>query len=224
MAGELQVTYDASKTVYVLIFDRTGQVWNGSSFVAYSTGDYTSYDVALTELGTASGIYTGTFPAAIVAGVYSILAKNQAGGTPAQTDAVIAVGDYQWNGTVTLPLSDLATSGQVGTATPIRMARGIAVSGFPFYMVSSADHITPFTSGVISGQISRDGGSFGALQSGLVVGAYVEMGLGWYRCSLTSGDLTATTVALNFQGVGISGGSADPRNMALVLQKVSGSV
>lgn len=218
MANEVQVNYAAGATVYFLVRNATGSIWNGSAFEAYVTANYTTYDVAMTQQGTASGFYAGNFPSTISPGVYSIVAKNQVGGTPAETDPTVAVGDYQWNGTVTLPLSDLATSGQLGTVTPIRLARGVAFSGFPFYMVSSADHVTPFISGVVSGQISRDGAAFGAFQSGTVT----EMGLGWFKISITSGDLLANVIAMNFTGVGISGGGADPRNMSVILQRVSG--
>lgn len=221
MANEIAAVFEASKTVYFQVFSRTGTVWNtsSSSFVTYSSSDIADYDVAMTEQGTASGIYEGTFPSAITAGVYQIIARNQVGGAVAQTDPVVATGDYQWNGTVTLPLSDLATSGQVGQTAPIRMAKGVAISGFPVYLVSAADHVTPFTSGVVSGQISRNGGSFGAFQSGTLT----EVGLGFYRINVTSGDVNADTVSLWFQGVGISGGTSDPRTMSIVLQRVSGS-
>lgn len=221
MANEIQVSFQAGKTCYFLVRNRIGQIWNTASlaFGSYATGDYTDYDVSLVEQGSASAFYAGTFPADITTpGVYSIVAKQQLAGAPAETDPTIGTGDYQWNGSVTMPLSDVATSGQLGQIGPIRMARGIALSGFMFKMVSAADHVTPFTSGVISGQISRDGGSFGALQSG----AFSEVGLGWYKTNLTSGDLLATTAALVFTGEQVSGGAADQRDFALILQRTSG--
>lgn len=219
MAGEIQVSFVAARTLYFLVRDRTGQIWNGSSFGAYATGSYTDYDVAMTEQGTASGYYVGTFPAAIAAGVYSIVAKQQLGGTPAETDTTIGTGDYHWTGTVTVQLSDVATSGQIGQGFPARLARGTMIQNFPIYLKSSADHVTPLVSGVVSGQISRDNGSFGALQSG----AFVERGLGFYELqALTSGDLLANTVKLLFTAVGVSGGAADPVPISLVLQRTSG--
>ncbi len=39
---------------------------------------------------------------------------------------------------------------------------------------------------------------------------------------LTSGDLNANTVALVFTANGISGGTADQRDFAYILQRVSG--
>lgn len=220
MAGEIQVAYQAAATVYVLIRNRNGAIWNGSTFETYVTANYATYTVSLTEQGSASGFYAGTFPAGITTpGVYSIVAKRQSGGSPAETDSTIATGDLQWNGSTTLPLSDTATSGQIGQISPIRLARGTMITNFPLYLKSSLDHITPFTSGVISGQISRDNGSFGALQSG----AFTETGLGWYNLqALTSGDLLANTVRLHFTAVGVSGGAADPLPMSFILQRTSG--
>ena len=218
MANEISATFSSGRTLYFLVFNNISQIWStvSSAFAAYVAGNYTDYDVSMSELGT--GIYTGNFPTAITAGVYSIVCREQLGGSPAATDPTVATGDYQWTGTVTFPLSNLATSGQVGELAPIRMSRGVAVSGFPFHMVSSADHVTDFTSGVYSGQIARDGGSFGALQSGTIT----EIGLGCAKCNLTSGDLLATTVALRFSATGISGGAADSVNFGLVLQRTSG--
>jgi len=222
MAGEIQFGGPgSSRTCYVLIRNRNGLIWNTSggtgAFQAYDASVYTSYAISASEQGS-NNFYTAAFPAAIPAGVYSVSAHQQLGGDPAQTDTRIAAGTEQWNGAALMPLSDVATSGQLAGFTPVRLARGVAVSGFPFKLVSAADHVTPFTSGVVSGQISKDGGSFGALQSG----AFTEIGLGWYRTNLTSGDLAATTVALVFTAVGISGGSADQRDIGMVLQKVSG--
>ncbi len=223
VANEIQVSFRAATTCYFLVRNRIGQVWNTSAlaFQTYVTATYANYTISLTEQGTASSYFAGNFPTAITAGVYSVTAKQQIGGSPAESDPTIAVGDLQWNGTVTLPLSDLASSGQIGQIGPVRIARGVQLLNFPFKLVSSADHSTPFTSGVVSGQISRDGAAFGALQSG----AYTEIGLGWYSLqALTSGDLNANTVALTLSANGISGGQADQRDFALITQRVSGSV
>lgn len=221
MAGEMQLSFQSGKTVYCLVRNRIGQIWNtvNAAFEAYLTASYANFVVSATEQGTASAFYTATFPSAIPAGVYGIVAKQQLAGSAAETDPTIADGEINWNGSVSLPLSDLATSGQVGQVAPIRIARAQQILNFPFKLVSSADHLTAFTSGVVSGQISRDGGAFGALQSG----NFAEIGLGFYRLSaLTSGDLLANSVALVFTAAGISGGTADQRDFSLILQRISG--
>lgn len=219
MASELIAYYQAGVNVYFTIRNRTGQIWNGSSFGAYSTPSYSLYPINATQQGTASGVYAADFPSTIPAGVYSIIAYQQLGGSPAETDKVVAEGVFQWNGSAVMPLSDVATSGQLSLYLPVKPSYGVMIPNFPIYFRSSQDHITPFTSGVVSGQIMRNGGSFGPLQSG----AFTEKGAGWYTLqSLTSGDLQANTVALLFTCAGISGGSADPVPVAMVLQKVSG--
>ncbi len=222
MANEILISAQTGKTVYAIIFNRIGQVFRVDTFVFenYLTGNYANYVIALTQYGVSSPFYAGNFPTTIVAGVYGVVGKQQISGSAAETDPTLGVqGDYQWNGTVGLPLSDLATSGQVGQIGPLRLARGTQILNFPFKLVSSTDHVSSLLSGIVSGQISRDGGVFTALQSG----AFTEIGLGWYVANgLTSGDLLANTAALHFTGVGISGGTSDPRDFGIVLQKTSG--
>lgn len=219
MAGELQVSSVTGITLYFLIRDRNGNIWNTvtNGFEVFAGANYANYTIAGTEQGTA-GYYTGTMPSQIPAGTYAGLAKRQAGASPAQGDATVGGNNVEWNGSALAPLSDTATSGQVGQIGPIRVARGVMIQNFPLFLKSAADHVTPLTSGVVSGQIARDGGSFGALQSG----NFVEIGLGWYNVNLTSGDLLANTVKLHFTAVGISGGASDPLPIGIITQRVSG--
>lgn len=226
MSAEIQARYSTGKTVYAIIrglSNNTGKVWNTATpgFETYNTANFANYVISMTEQGSASGFYTGNFPSAIPPGSYSVIAQAQTGGSPAETDTFVAGGNIEWNGSNPAPLSDTATSGQLGQIGPVKVPRGVMIQNWGIYFKSSADHVTPFVSGVISGQIARDAGSFGALQSG----AFVEVGNGWYNLlSLTSGDLLANTAKLLFTAAGISGGQADPVPMFIVLQKVSGSV
>lgn len=223
MAGEIGFDFNTGGNCYVQIRNRTsGYIWNGSAFEAYSqlSGNIASYAVGVTEQGN-SAHYVGNMPAAIPPGVYDVTAKQKIQAPYLETDRVVAAGEINWNGSIAVPLSDLATSGQIGQIGPVRIARGTMIQNFPFKLVSSLDHITPFTSGVCSGQIARDNGTFGPLQSGVIT----EKGLGWYNLSaLTSGDLLANTAALVITANGISGGASDQRDFAFVLQKVSGSL
>ncbi len=223
MSAEIQFRGPGTgRTCYALIRNRIGQIWSVSGgtggFDTYLVGSYTDYAISATEQG-GSNYYAASMPTAIPAGVYAVEAHQQLAGTAAQTDPGIAAGDLQWNGAVTLPLSDLATSGQVGMGFPLRLARGTMILNFPIYLKSAADHITPFVSGILSGQIARDGGAFGPLQSGV----FTEIGLGYYNLlALTSGDLLANTVKLLFTGDGISGGTSDPLPLSFILQRTSG--
>ncbi len=227
MAGEIQAQWAAGRTLYAIVWNSVGLVWNTSTlaFESFAGGSYANYTIQMVAQGTTLGFYTGTFPPQIIPGVYSIVVYNQLGGSPAEGDPPVAEGNEEWSGTVTLPLSNLATSGQLGQAIPIKLARSWAVDNFPIYLKSASDHITPMTSGIVSGQIIRNpssGSVFGPLQSG----EFWEVGQGYYTLrSLTSGDLNANTVALLFTATGISGGTSDPLPITLILQRpTSGGV
>ena len=223
MAGEIKFRgAGTGSTAYARILGSGSAVWSTSggtgNFQAYNAANWTDYAISATEQGS-TGVFIANMPAAVPAGVYDIDARNQIGGSPAVTDPGVAHGEAQWNGFKTVPLSDLATSGQIGQIGPIRVAKGVMVTNFMIYLKSSADHVTPFTSGILSGQISRDGGALGALQSG----AFTECGLGFYALqALTSGDLLCNTAGLLFTATAVSGGTSDPLPMAMIMQRVSG--
>ena len=98
MANELVISHPTGATLYALLFDATGNVWNGSAFTAPGSAAWTDYDIAMTEVATATGVYRASMPAA-VAGVYGWVVRKQAGGTPAVGDIAVGVGRIEWNGT-----------------------------------------------------------------------------------------------------------------------------
>jgi len=219
VAGEIALPYETGRTVYVVIRDRNSRPYSSSGaggFNTYNTSEYADYAVSLTEQGTASAYYVGNFPSISSGGIYSLVAHRQAGGSPAETDPNIGGGDVHWDGSKVISMSELANSGQIGQLAPLRMAKANMVLNFPFKLVSSTDNKTAFTSGVVSGQISKDGGNFGVLQSG----AFTELGHGWYSLqALTSGDLDCNAAALLFTANGVSGGQAAQRDFGILLQK-----
>lgn len=220
MSNEIQFSFRTGATTYAIIRNRIGQAWNTSTlgFENYLTADYSTYVISCVEQGSASAFYAGTFPTAIPAGTYSVTAKQQVTGSPAETDGTIAVGNLEWSGTAIVPLSDLATSGLIGQFLPLRVYRGQQLQNFLLPLVSAVDHVSPFTSGIVSGQVSKDGGAFGALSSGI----FTEVGLGFYKVTLNSGDTQANTLALYITCNGISGGNSDPRYLSMITQRTSG--
>jgi hypothetical protein len=221
MAGELQVSYQTGRVVYFIVRDKNGQVWDntGSAFEAYATARYARYVLQAVEQGTASAFYAATFPVAIAAGAYSVTAKVTDGSIEdgEEADATIGAGDYQWSGSAPLATASLVSSGQFGLFANGLTQRGRMIHKYPVAFVNSGGD--GFTSGVCSGQISRDGGAFGPLQSG----AFTEVGNGFYEVqALTSGDLDGAKVALYFTCAGISGGNAVPVQERLILQRMSG--
>ncbi len=220
MAGELSCDTATGLTIYANIRNRTsGYIWNGSAFEAYlaASGNQSSYAISMSEQG-AGGHYTGNAPSTMANGVYDATAKKKINAWFAETDQLVANGELHWNGSIAVPLGDLATSGQIGTLSPLRIGRGTMVQNFGIFLKSSSDHLSNFTSGVVSGQIARDAGSFSALQSG----TFTETGLGSYVVTLTSGDTLGNTLRLYFSATGISGGTSDTLAMSVITQRTSG--
>jgi len=101
MANEINVPSAASQTIYVIIWNATGSVYDdtNSNFETYLTAQRGNYDIPVTEQGTASGYYLADFPTAITsAGVYSYVGYIQAGGSPAETDQLVSSGTIDWTG------------------------------------------------------------------------------------------------------------------------------
>lgn len=223
MAGEIACDAPTGLSLYANIRERNsgGRIWNGSSFAAYSatSGAQFTYAVDLTEQSQ-SGHYVGNMPTLIVGGTYDVTIKQRSGAPYLEGDLNIGGGQVEWNGEEAVPLSDLATSGQVSLGLPIKMARGVMVQNFGVLFRSFADGKTPLLSGVCSGQIQRDASTtWGTLQSG----SFTNHGNGFYSVTLTSGDLLANTARLLFTCQDTSGGSAIDVGMSIVLQRSSGS-
>jgi hypothetical protein len=103
MSKEIQALAAPGSVVYAQIIRETdGKIWNTSgtpAFEDYVTANIANYAIAMAQAGTASGIYTGTFPSTIPAGRYSVVARVRAGGSPAEADAVAGAGEILWDGT-----------------------------------------------------------------------------------------------------------------------------
>ena len=112
MANELVIHYPPGSTLYALLFDATGQVWNGSAFATPSSANWLDYNISMFEVATATGIYRGTMPAA-AAGVYGWTVRKQAGGSPAVSDIVVGTGRIEWSGTAEVALTSRATQASV---------------------------------------------------------------------------------------------------------------
>lgn len=94
-----------SGTLYARLANPAGLWWNGSSFEAYSAGNYSNYDISMTEQGN-SGVYVADFPTAIVTGgSYEYFVHRQSGGSPAEGDLIIGTGKVDWTGTASVSAS-----------------------------------------------------------------------------------------------------------------------
>lgn len=116
MADKILLDADSGANIYVVIRNSLGQVYRADTtlFETYLTANLTltKYAIALTEQGTASGMYGLTFPTAIPAGIYSVVAKYRASTNPAESDLTAGAGDVQWDGTAIVPVSTISNLAQ----------------------------------------------------------------------------------------------------------------
>lgn len=113
MANELQAQATAGQTLYAVLLNSTGQIWNGTTFVTIAGANWTAYDIALTE--ATAGIYLGAMPA-VGAGTYQFVVYVRAGGAPAITDTQADTGTIAWDGSaVVAPTAGYTTTAAVKT-------------------------------------------------------------------------------------------------------------
>lgn len=106
MAGEIQAQFATGSTLYAVLLDSAGAVWNGAAFDASPTAaEWASYDIAMTE-GAGSGYYRADLPGGLAEGRYSYRVHKQLGGAPAATDPVIWTGEIDTNMTPAEALTD----------------------------------------------------------------------------------------------------------------------
>lgn len=108
--------------------------------------------------------------------------------------------------------SAIATSGSIGefvlNVLPVRLTKNTAFASFQFFMVDSADHITPKTGLAITATRVIDAGAFAAAAN-----AAVEIANGMYRINLAATDLNGDSITFKFAGAG-----ADDRLVTVITQ------
>lgn len=108
----------SGENIYAVIHNGSAQVWNGSSFEAFNSVNWSNYVNALTEQ-TGTGYYKANFPSGIAAGKYTETFYQQQGGSPAIGDVNIGSGQIYWNGSI-----EEQGVGAVLAATPVTLASG----------------------------------------------------------------------------------------------------
>lgn len=159
MAGELQATYATGSTLYAILRNTTGAVYNGSTFDATpTTGEWTGYDIALAEDGS-TGLYRGAMPA-VATGAYAFEVRLQAGGSPAATDRVVGQGRILWSGSVDAEDRLARSAGQIIPGTVDSTALTPTTTQFEADDITEAtashyvDRLVLWTSGALAGQVT----------------------------------------------------------------------
>ena len=100
MANEIHIDYGSSDTLYAVIRNKAGQVWEPSGQVFETWGasshDADDYDVSLTD--KSGDRYVGDFDGNISAGRYTVQVFLQAGANPADGDNLIGSSEFVWSG------------------------------------------------------------------------------------------------------------------------------
>jgi len=105
MSDEVHIQELSGKALYFVRFNSSGQVAlsDGSSFENWGASghDADDYDVVLTEIGTGSGHYVGSFDAAgnISAGRYIVVVFLRISSVPEDGDIVLGSNEIVWTGT-----------------------------------------------------------------------------------------------------------------------------
>ena len=100
MANEILIDYGSGDTLYAVIRNKAGQVWepSGQVFEAWGASghDADDYDISLTDKD--GDRYVGDFDSNISAGRYAVQVFLQAGANPADGDNLVGSGEIAWSG------------------------------------------------------------------------------------------------------------------------------
>lgn len=87
MSSELAATANTGVTLYAIVINNTGKVYNGSVFETLVSANWATYAIAMVEQG-GTGIFIGDFPP-VVGGDYRYAIYQAVSTTPAIHDAII---------------------------------------------------------------------------------------------------------------------------------------
>jgi hypothetical protein len=137
------ISFPTGAQVYGLIFNTSGQVWNGSSFGAFSSGSYSTYPVISTEI-SGTGLYQWTFPSGIsTAAIYFVAFRvSTTNGTPAYTDSAQGINQatIYWTGSAEALVSTAPTAAAIATAVwTDTTSSDFTTSGSPGKILNQAD-------------------------------------------------------------------------------------
>jgi len=104
MANEIQASYASGSTLYAVIRNRAGEVWQvaGQVFEPWGTAGHGAADYALALTDKGGSRYVANFDENISAGSYFVQCFVQAGASPADTDTLVSGRDIAWTGTAEL--------------------------------------------------------------------------------------------------------------------------
>jgi hypothetical protein len=116
MADEISFIHPqgvAGLNIYARLKDANNKFWTSGGFVTFNENNWATYAIPLSSRGV--GLYLGNFPSGVAAGLYTLDAYHQIGAGPVKPPTDLYQGasrsPIQWNGTIEIPLSELAKPG-----------------------------------------------------------------------------------------------------------------
>ncbi len=109
MANEIHIDYPSGHTVYAVIRNTVGQVWNPSAktFEDWGTEGHNANDYDLTPTDKGGSRYVGSFDTNVPIGRYMIQSFLQAGDYPADDDTIVGVREIIWRGNCELTIDKI---------------------------------------------------------------------------------------------------------------------
>ena len=104
MANEIQASYASGSTLYAVIRNRAGEVWQvaGAAFEQWGADGHDAGDYALALTDKGGSRYVANFDEGISAGSYFVQWFVQAAGSPSDTDTLVGGCEIVWTGTAEL--------------------------------------------------------------------------------------------------------------------------
>lgn len=196
MANEVQLPYFQTRTLYYLLRNSGGEIWNGANaaFENYLPASYADYVIPMTEQGD-SGYYAGAMVIGSPTGLYQVEIREQTGGAPDANPAVdptAGFGTLPWNSTAqssAFMVSDIqAVAGNAASASELYTMISHYTGGtFTIEVCNTVNTVTIVATVTAIATSGISGTSF-AVNTGL---RPLNSG------AFTAGQITATTIQLS---------------------------
>ena len=101
MVNEIHANYSSGNTLYSIVRDKEGNVWNpaGDVFESWGTDGRDAEDYCLSLVDMGGSFYMGDFDGNIPPGRYYVQIFLQAGANPEDGDNLVESMEYFWSGT-----------------------------------------------------------------------------------------------------------------------------
>lgn len=152
MSSRIYAIFTSGVTLYAVIRNQTGQVWNGSAFENYNAANWSTYAVAMTEQGT-TGYYAAATPA-LAFGAYHYEAHQRAGGSSAVTDATVWIDEFEHSGSAISTAIRRTAAGYVIAADAVESGDKLATTASIGRVVHNGSRVLYVST---SGSDSNDG-------------------------------------------------------------------